>query len=85
MVRTQIQLEKRQYDALRKWAFGLGISLSEAVRRCVAEKLAAERSAPSPMEKLRHARAVLGKYADPEGRSEVAREHDRHFAEASRR
>ena len=85
MVRTQIQLEKRQYDALRKWARGLGISLSEAVRRCVAERLADEKAAPTPEERLRAARAVIGKYADPAGRSKVAREHDRQFAEASRR
>lgn len=85
MMRTQIQLEKRQYDQLRKWARALGISLSEAVRRCVAAKLAAEESAPTQTQRLRDARAVIGKYADPEGRSRVAREHDRRFAEASRR
>ena len=85
MVRTQIQLEKRQYDALRKWAKELGISLSEAVRRCVAARLAAEVTAPTPEERLRAARAVLGKYADKEGRSRIARDHDRQFAEASRR
>lgn len=85
MVRTQIQLEKRQYDELRTWARGLGISLSEAVRRCVAAKLATEESAATPKEKLRDALAVIGKYADSEAPSKAARDHDRPFAEASRR
>ena len=84
-MRTQVQLEKRQYDALRKWARELGISLSEAVRRCVDAKLAAERFAPTPEQKLRDARTVIGKYADPEGASKIGREHDRHFPEATRR
>lgn len=85
MVRTQVQLEKRQHNGLRRWARKLGISLSEAVRRCVDEKLAAEQSAPTPDESLRDALAVIGKYSDSESPSHVAREHDRHFAEASRR
>jgi hypothetical protein len=84
MVRTQIQLEKGQYDGLRKWARRLGISLSEAVRRCVAAKLAAEEASPTPDERLRDALSVIGKYADAESPSRVARDHDRHFAEVSR-
>ncbi len=85
MVRTQIQLEKRQHEALRKWARKLGISLSEAVRRCVEAKLVAEERAPTPDQKLRDALAAIGKYADSVSPSHVARDHDRHFAEASRR
>jgi hypothetical protein len=85
MVRTQIQLEKRQYDSLKRWARRLGISLSEAVRRCVAAKLAAEETSPTPADRLRDALSVVGKYADAESPSRVARDHDRHLAEASRR
>lgn len=85
MVRTQIQLPEDQHRRLRQWARRLGISLSEAVRRCVAERLAAEGAAPSREERVRSALAVCGKYADPEGPSRVAAEHDRHLAQAYRR
>lgn len=82
MVRTQIQLPESQYRSLRRWARRLGVSLSEAVRRCVADRLAVEEAAPSRDQQIRSALAVCGKYADPDGPSRVAQEHDRHLAEA---
>ena len=85
MVRTQIQLTEDQYRRLRRWARQLGISLSEAVRRCVAERLVLEERAPSREELVRAALAVCGKYADPDRPSRVAVDHDRHLAEAYRR
>ena len=84
MVRTQVQLPEEQHRALRKWAGRLGISLSEAVRRCVAERLPQEEKAPSRAGKtpsradlIRNALSVVGKFRDCEGRSDVARNHDR--------
>jgi hypothetical protein len=85
MVRTQIQLPEEQYRRLRRWARRLGISLSEAVRRCVADRLSADEAAPSREDLIRSALAVCGKYADPEGASRIAQEHDRHLADAYRR
>jgi len=85
MVRTQIQLTEEQHRGLRRWASRLGVSLSEAVRRCVADRLRAEERAPSRQDRVRAALAVCGKYADPEGEAHVAAEHDRHLAEAYRR
>jgi len=82
MVRTQIQLPEEQYRRLKRWARRRGVSLSEAVRRCVADRLVAEEAAPSREELVRSALAVCGKYADPDGPSRVAQEHDRHLAEA---
>jgi hypothetical protein len=89
MVRTQIQLRDEQHRALRKWAGRLGISLSEAVRRCVAERLPQEEKAPtragktpSRAELIRNALSVVGKFRDCEGRSDVARNHDRYLDEA---
>lgn len=66
MVRTQIQLPEEQYRRLRKWSRQLGISLSEAVRRCIADHLAHEEAAPSREDRIREALAVCGKYTDPE-------------------
>ena len=85
MVRTQIQLPDEQYRRLRGWARRRGVSLSEAVRRCVADRLALEDAAPSREERIRAALAVCGKYKDPKAPSRVAIEHDRHLAEAYRR
>jgi hypothetical protein len=85
MVRTQIQLTGDQHRRLKKWASRLRISLSEAVRRCVETRLAAEESSGGRDERVRAALAVVGKYADPAGPSRVGREHDKHFAEAARR
>lgn len=85
MVRTQIQLSEDQYRRLRKWARRIGVSLSEAVRRCVADHLAVEETAPSREERVRSALTICGKYAEPRSPSRVAADHDRHLAEAYRR
>jgi hypothetical protein len=85
MVRTQIQLTEAQHAELKRWAQELGISLAEAVRRCVAERLEAERSHPDRGLLVKEARAVYGRYADPEGESRVALDHDEHLSETFRR
>ena len=82
MIRTQIQLSPAQHRALKRWAGRLGISLAEAVRRCVEERLSREESRGGRAGRVREALAVVGKYADPEGSSRVAREHDDHLADA---
>ena len=84
MIRTQIQLTEEQHRQLKLWAKRLGISLSEAVRRCVAARLADERLEEGRAGLVRDARAVVGKYADAEGESRVAKDHDDHLAEAYR-
>jgi len=85
MVRTQIQLTEEQYRRLKGWAARLGVSLAEVVRRCVDERLSADKSLWGRKEMIREALAVLGKYEDPEGLSRVALDHDRHLLEAYRR
>jgi len=82
MVRTQIQLTDDQHRRLRRWAQSLGISLAEAVRRCVTDRLAADETAPSREGRIRAALAVSGKYSDPD--PNVAVDHDRYVAEAYR-
>jgi hypothetical protein len=85
MVRTQIQLTEEQYRGLRRWARRLGVSLSEAVRRCVSDRLTREEGTASRDDRVRAALAVCGKYEDPAGSSRVGLEHDRHLARALRR
>ncbi len=85
MVRTQIQLTANQHRALKRWAQQIGISLSEAVRRCVEERLARENPTPTYEQKVQAALSVCGKYRDPAGPSRVAQEHDRYLAEIYRK
>ncbi len=85
MVRTQIQLTEEQYKQIKNWASRLGISLAEAVRRCVSDRMAAERALPDRQTLVREALGVCGKYSDPQGASRVALDHDRHLAEAYRK
>ena len=85
MVRTQIQFTEEQHRQLKGRAARLGVSLAEVVRRCVDERLSADKSSWGRKAMIREALAVLGKYEDPEGPSHVALDHDRHLSEAYRR
>lgn len=80
MVRTQIQLTEEQHRRLKRWADRLGISMAEAVRRCVEERLAYEQVEPGRANRIREAMAVVGKYRS--GRSDVAERHDDYLADA---
>jgi len=82
MVRTQIQLSEEMHRRLKRWANRLGISMAEAVRRCVADRLAEEKLELGREELVREALAVVGKYTDPGGATRVAHEHDAYLAEA---
>jgi hypothetical protein len=84
MVRTQIQLTSDQHRRLKKWAQQRGISLSEAIRRFVADRLEAEQAAPTRETLVREAMTAVGAYRDPSGATDVAREHDRHLGDAYR-
>lgn len=76
MIRTQIQLTEAQHRRLKSWAQGRGISLFEAVRRCITAHLEGADSPPSRADRVREVRSILGKYADSAGPSDVARRHD---------
>lgn len=82
MIRTQIQLPPEQHKALKRWADRLGISMAEAVRRCVTERLSQERAGTGHADRVREALAVVGKYRDRSGASRVAQDHDEHLADA---
>jgi hypothetical protein len=85
MMRMQIQLTNEQHRLLKRWATRLGISLSEAVRRCIDERLSRPEHGTERDEIVRQAFTVCEKYADPEGISDVARRHDEHLARSYRR
>ena len=85
MVRSQIQLTEDQHRRLKRWARKLGISMAEAIRRCVADRLAVVEAAPTRASLVREALGVVGRYSDPAGKSDVARRHDETLADAYRR
>ena len=85
MVRTQIQLTEAQHRELTRYSRRLGISLSEAIRRCVNTQIERNTTAPAREERVRAALAVCGKYRDARGETRVALEHDRHLDDAYRR
>lgn len=85
MVRTQVQLTEEMHRQLKRWADRLGISMAEAVRRCVAERLADERLELERDDLVREALTVVGKYSDPAGATDISREHDDYLAEAYER
>ena len=72
MIRTQIQLTEKQYRQLKRWAARFGISLAEAVRRCIDERIQSEGSASGRAERVREALSVCGKYGDPGGLTDVS-------------
>ena len=82
MVRTQIQLTEVQHRELTRYSRRLGISLSEAIRRCVNAQLEHDETAPARDERIRAALAVCGKYRDPHGETGVALDHDRYLDDA---
>jgi hypothetical protein len=80
MVRTQIQLTAEQARRLRAWARDEGVSLAEIVRRCVERTLA---SRPGDRDAgFARAAELIGSLIDPEGRTDLARDHDRYLAKA---
>lgn len=81
MVRSQIQFTEEQHRLLKRWARQRDISISEAVRRCVDERLAAERVAPTRAMMVREALAAPT-YKDREGKTDVAVNHDKYLVEA---
>ena len=85
MVRTQIQLTEAQHRELTRYSRRLGVSLSEAVRRCVNAQIEHDRTSPAREERVHAALAVCGKYRDARGETRVAMEHDRWLDDAFRR
>lgn len=84
MVRTQIQLTEDQHRRLRRWAAERHMSMAEAIRRLVTDRLAAEGAGPTRAALVREAMAVAGAYRDPAGVTGVAKHHDAHLARAFR-
>ena len=84
MIRTRIHLTKDQHRELTRYSRHAGISVAEAVRRCVDAQLVRHEAAPVREERIQAALAVCGKYRDPHGETRVAQEHDLYLEEVYR-
>ncbi len=82
MLRTQIQITDEQHRLLRAAAQREGVSISEAVRRCITRFFQEE----APQRKDLYARAanLVGKLEDQDGAKDLADRHDDYLTEAYR-
>jgi Arc/MetJ-type ribon-helix-helix transcriptional regulator len=78
VVKTQVQLPEEDLAVLRRLAAEERVSVSELVRRAVAQLLSARRS-PTREELWERARRVVGKYRSKE--RDIAQRHDDYLAE----
>lgn len=79
MIRAQIQFTEEQHRTLRRWALRQGISVAEAVRRCVEEGMSRVPHRDDVPDRVREALGVVGRYHS--GRSDVAERHDENLAD----
>ncbi len=77
MVRTQIQLTEEQARALKAAATRQGVSMAELIRQGVDRILEEQERA----EKWRRASALLGRYTDRDGATDVSVNHDKYLDE----
>ena len=78
MIRTQIQLERDQYERLKELAARQSKSFSQVVREGVDRLLAAERSETAWDRFL----TAVGSFRAEDGAADVAERHDAYLADA---
>lgn len=78
LIRTQIQLDEKQYQALKQRALQEGVSVSELIRRATDYLILEEKRELSPFRR-RKIIEILGKYRS--GQSDISEKHDQYFAE----
>lgn len=81
MIRTQIQLETRQERAVKQFARRHGISMAEAIRRCIDSALA-DHDDDGLAARYDVAAKLVGAFQDGEDATEVAEKHDDYLDEA---
>ena len=82
MIRTQIQITPEQNRRLRARARREGVSLAEALRRCVEEAMGSQ-AAPLAAGYAK-VLEVAGTFEDREGRRDVSSQHDEYLYGAKR-
>ncbi len=83
MVRTQIQLEKEDHEALKAWARRRGLSVSAAIRLLVRESVSS--GARDADERSRRLLSAAGAIRGGKDEGYVSRDHDRYLYGPSRK
>jgi antitoxin component of RelBE/YafQ-DinJ toxin-antitoxin module len=78
MVRTQVQLTEKQYEALRNVAAREGISMAEVIRRAL-DRVAGMNSLPNREELRKRAMAAIGSFHSDV--TDLSTRHDDYLAE----
>ncbi len=81
-VRTQILLERRQYERLKRLAYERGRSLSAIVRELLDTTLGGDTNATEAVREVRL--GFVGSGRDIAGKADVARRHDDYLYGAER-
>ncbi len=79
MIRTQIQLTREQFDAVKRMAASRNLSSAEVIRQAI-ETLLKSRSGLE--EEHKRSRALKAAGAFESGRRDVSKNHDAYLAEA---
>ena len=80
VVRTQVQLTERQYEALKRLSLKKKISIAELIRRGVDEELFSAGNMESE-ERVKRALAAAGRYRS--GVEDLSSNHDVYFSEGN--
>ena len=80
MIRTQIQLEEKQYHTLKEMAAEYNVSMATLIRQSV-ELLIEKETKPSREELKQRALAVIGIAEDIEGVTDLSENHDQYLDE----
>ena len=80
MIRTQIQLEEKQYKCLKEMAAEYNVSMATLIRQSV-DMMIEKEAKPSREELKERALAMAGKYQDIDGATDVSINHDKYLGE----
>ena len=81
MIRTQIQLAPSQERLVRRFAEREGISMAEAIRRCI-DKALSNREWDDIAAKYRAAAVLAGSFKSLDGATDLSLNHDVYLDEA---
>ncbi len=79
MIRTQIQLEPSQVTRLKRLSAREGISMAEAIRRCIDFQLADDTNTETCWAS---ASELVGAFKDRRGARDLSRKHDDYLEDA---
>ncbi len=81
MIRTQIQLEEKQYQTLKEMAAEYNVSMATLIRQSV-DRFIEQEEEPNREELKKRALSIIGIAQDIDGATDVSVNHDKYLNEA---